>query len=151
MQESFTVGSFVITPYNIFHSLRAPANAYKITTNKCTLLYAADLAGIKNPQEAFNGVDIYIGDGSIIDRNMLQHEQDGQLVCHAPITQQIQWCAENKVYHAIFTHCGAEIINKGFHKSENIIRNIGEEHGVYATIAYDNLCITCSDVLSHEI
>lgn len=150
MQESFTIGSITVTPYNIYHSLLAPANAYKITTDACTLLYAADLAGVENPQEAFDDVDIYIGDGSIVDRTMLQHEEDGQLVGHAPISQQITWCADHGVHHAIFTHCGAEIINQDFHTVEKQIRDMGQEHDIYATIAYDGLQTTCQELLAHK-
>ena len=101
-QETITKGNNLsITPYNVFHSVHAPAVGYKITNGTCTIFYASDLASIENPKEALDGVHLYIGDGSIIDRNILVREHSGQPTGHASIEEQLKWCSDNGIKQAL--------------------------------------------------
>ena len=146
LQEPVTIGDITITPYNVFHSTRAPAVGFRIETDECTLFYSGDLAAIED-DSALDGVDLYIGDGSIITRNMLVTESNGQPVGHAPISQQLQWCANHDIRYAIFTHCGAAIVKQDFDEAQHHVSKLAAEHNITAYLAYDGFTITYTTVI----
>lgn len=92
----------------LHHSLRAPAVGYRIGGRRKALFYAPDVAALVDPK-SLHGVDLYIGDGSALDDNLLRIEQG--LPCgHAPLLEQLRWCHGAKVANMIVTHCGEAII-----------------------------------------
>jgi hypothetical protein len=86
-------------------------------------------------------VAIYVGDGATVVRSMVRR-RDHALIGHAPIAAQLGWCAENRVARAIFTHCGSGIVKSDARRIKARIRQLGAEHGVEASVAYDGLMLT---------
>jgi len=143
--DTITKGNHLsITPYNVFHSIHAPAIGYKISNGTCTIFYVSDLAKIEKPEKALDGVHVYIGDGSIIDRDILLRENAGQPTGHASIEDQLSWCADYGVTQAIFTHCGTEIVSGKTEDAQSKIQTLGEKYGVTARLAYDGMTLTCA-------
>jgi phosphoribosyl 1,2-cyclic phosphodiesterase len=103
------VGQLKLTPYAVAHSLRAPAVGLRIDSPADRFCYVPDIAGLQCP-ELLQGCSLYIGDGSIWDDSLLRRE--GERLCgHAPIPLQLEWCKQAGIAEALFTHCGAQIVN----------------------------------------
>lgn len=74
-----------------------------------------DVVRIWDQSEALRGVDIYIGDGASIARPILRTRAK-TVIGHVSIRTQIEWCREERIRRAIFSHCGSEIV-KGEQKA----------------------------------
>jgi uncharacterized circularly permuted ATP-grasp superfamily protein len=105
----FAVCGIRFEAFPVEHSLIAPAVGCRVTDGKCCVFYAPDLVRIYASAEALCGIDIYIGDGASITRPILRH-RNGMLIGHASIRSQLEWCAEESMRRAIFSHCGSEIV-----------------------------------------
>lgn len=107
--QPLTVLGLHIEAVTLHHSLRAPAVGYRIGTAGHTLFYAPDVAALVDPAEDLQGVDLYIGDGSALDRTLLRLEQD--FPCgHAPVQEQLHWCHDAGIGYMLISHCGEAII-----------------------------------------
>ncbi len=152
-RKKIKFGSLTIEPFEVEHSLRAPAMGYRISSQEKTIFYVSDLVKIHNEKQALSNIDLYIGDGAIITRTMLVRHKDHHLVGHSPIETQLAWCKKYKVPRAIFTHCGSEItkhqttnaINPDTKKILDTIKLLGKKYGVRLEIAIDRKTITLSE------
>lgn len=97
------VAGITIEAVPVVHSVRAPAVGYRITARGVTVFYAPDIAALPRPAHALGGVRLYIGDGAAVTRPILRR-RGGTLVGHASIASQLDWCGEQDVTRAIFTH-----------------------------------------------
>lgn len=122
------------------HSLRCPAVGYRIGVGRAAVFYVPDVAAIPGHAEVLAGSTLFIGDGAAITRPILR-ERDGVLLGHAPIRTQLGWCADAGIRHAVFTHCGSEIVAGDERRLGAKIRALARECGVSARIAYDGLQI----------
>ena len=130
-----------IEVHPVFHSFRAPAVALRIANDHKTLFYAPDVAGLADPLSSLAEVDLYIGDGAAFDDSLLRIEEG--IVCgHAPIAQQLEWCAAAGVKRALFTHCGAAIVTGNEKEQQERVRALGTRWDIQAAIAYDGLDVT---------
>ena len=136
----FEVGGASLEAFPVDHSIRAPAVGYRVRGDGAAFFYVPDLAAIRHQSEALGGVAIYVGDGATVVRSMVRR-RDHALIGHAPIAAQLGWCAENRVARAIFTHCGSGIVKSDPRRIEARIRQLGTEHGVEASVAYDGLML----------
>jgi hypothetical protein len=118
------------------HSIRAPAVGYRITTGRAHVFYAPDIVSIHNPHEALTGIQIYIGDGASITRPILR-KRGGIFIGHSSIRVQLEWCRNEGVRQAIFTHCGTQIVSGDEHTVNGKVTALGEQLGVAAQIAFD--------------
>jgi len=134
------IAGVTIKAYPVEHSIRAPAVAVRIEADGAVVLYAPDVVYIPDNEEAFDGVDLYVGDGSSI-REALVRKSDDSLIGHAPIRTQIGWCGKHGVSRALFTHCGTEIVAGDERSLGAEIRSMGEERGVEAGIAHDGMTL----------
>lgn len=147
------IGNLIIEPFNVEHSLRAPAMGYRITDGKKTIFYVSDLVNIIDAKQALSNVDLYIGDGAIVIRRMLVRHKDHHLVGHSPIEAQLDWCKKYSIPQAIFTHCGSEITkhqtadpkDPGTKKLLDRIRLLEEKYGVRVAIAIDGQIVTLNE------
>jgi len=139
----FRVGGVTLEAFKVEHSLRAPAVGYRIDAGGPSVFYVPDVAAICEQHAALDGVSLYIGDGATIVRSMVR-ERDHALIGHAPIATQLGWCEEEGVVRAIFTHCGSLIVKSDARKIAARIADLGEAHGVEASVAYDGLTLTLS-------
>jgi hypothetical protein len=61
----------------------------------------------------------------------------GQLIGHAPVTAQLDWCESAGVARAVFTHCGSEIVRGNARQLNALVRRLGRMHGITAGLACD--------------
>jgi phosphoribosyl 1,2-cyclic phosphodiesterase len=140
-RDPFTIGGVRFEAFPVDHSLRAPAVGYRAAVDGATFFYVPDVAAIPNQGEALGGIDLYVGDGATIKRSMVRR-RDHVLIGHAPITSQLDWCEEERVARAIFTHCGSLIVKGEAKRIEARIRALGAERGVEASVAHDGVAMT---------
>lgn len=118
-----------VEPFEVIHSLRAPAVGYRISAGRASIFYVPDVVNIKERETALKGVDAYIGDGATLDSPMVRRKDD-QLFGHTTIRAQLMWCAENGVDLAIFTHCGSQIVEGDERTLKPKLKQYAEERGV---------------------
>ena len=97
-----------------------------------------DVAGFPDHREALADIALFIGDGASTTRPLLRRRH-GVPLGHAPIRVQLGWCRDAGVRHAVFTHCGTEIVGADPRELGAEIRALAREYGVRARIAYDGL------------
>lgn len=138
-RHPFYVAGIRCEAFALQHSPRAPAVGYRLQAGRASVFYCPDVAAIPEPRRALGGVRLYIGDGASFAQPLLRLEH-GMLYGHAPIPDQLQWCAEHRVPRMLVSHCGEEIV-----ADENRIacrlRERARRVGVEAGIAYDGLTI----------
>jgi phosphoribosyl 1,2-cyclic phosphodiesterase len=134
--EKLTIGELAFEAFPVEHSLRAPAVGYRVRSAGAALIYVPDVASIPELSRVFPAVDLYIGDGATIVRPLLRTRGD-ELIGHAPIAAQLQWCRSGGVRRAIFTHCGSQIVAGDEQKASIRVRELGREQGVEAGLAHD--------------
>ena len=139
----FRIGGVRFEAFNVEHSLRAPALGYRIDGGGPCVFYVPDVAAICDRRAALRHASLYVGDGATIVRSMVR-KRDHALIGHAPITAQLSWCEEGGVSQAIFTHCGSLIVKSDARKIAARIANLGNAHGVEASVAYDGLTLDVS-------
>lgn len=137
-RKPLIVAGITFEAFPLEHSLRAPAVGYRITAGKATVFYAPDVVSIHGQEDALKGVDVYVGDGAAITRGIVRR-RDGTPIGHASIRTQLDWCAEEGVRHAIFTHCGSEIVRGDARAAAAKVAALGRERDVEAEIAFDGM------------
>jgi phosphoribosyl 1,2-cyclic phosphodiesterase len=137
----FTIGGISFEAFRVEHSLRAPAVGYRVSAGGPAFFYVPDLAAICLQHAALEGIVLYIGDGATVTRSMVRR-RGHVLIGHAPIVAQLAWCEQEGVREAIFTHCGSGIVRSDARKMAARVADLGEAHGVAASIAYDGLTVT---------
>lgn len=121
------------------HSLRAPAVGFRITVGAGTLFYVPDVVDIPDLEPTLRGVQLYVGDGASPTRPIIRR-RNGTPIGHASIRTQLDWCAAVGVRHAIFTHCGSQIL-RAEASTAALVETMGRERGVEASLAHDGLTL----------
>jgi phosphoribosyl 1,2-cyclic phosphodiesterase len=140
-QQPIQIGSLKIEAFIVDHSLRAPAVGYRISTKDISFFYVPDLIKIHDQKTALRDVHVYIGDGAIVTRTILERERDHVMIGHTPIEKQLQWCKKERVERMIVTHCGSEIVKHDEETMREIVENLGQKYGVSVCIAYDGMVV----------
>lgn len=138
LRRPLVIGGLTLEAFPLEHSVRAPAVGYRITAGTATVFYAPDVVSIREPEDALEGIEVYVGDGAAITRSIVRR-RDGAMIGHASIRTQLDWCAEEGVRRAIFTHCGSEIVRGNERAAGAKVAALGEERGVEAEIAFDGM------------
>lgn len=120
------------------HSTIAPAAGYRVGAGDVTIFYVPDVVYIPERAEAFSGASVYVGDGATMTRSMVRKPGE-ELIGHTPVRTQLTWCQKEGVPKMIVTHCGSEIVEGDERKLGAELRQMAEERGVEAQIAYDSL------------
>jgi phosphoribosyl 1,2-cyclic phosphodiesterase len=136
LRKSVTIAGIQFKASPVCHSVRAPAVGYRVSANGGCFFYLPDVADLPDVSGALGGIDLYIGDGATVQRSMVR-SRHGTLIGHAPITTQLRWCENAGVRHAIFTHCGSPIVRGDQRALNTLIRRLGRERGVDASLACD--------------
>lgn len=131
------LAGLTIEAFGVLHATRAPTVALKLGGD-ATLLYAPDVVDIDDRAAALAGCDLYVGDGVSLTRSHVRRT-GGTLVGHTTIRAQLGWCQEAGVPHALFTHCGREIIAGDERSLGPELRRLGAERGVEAGFAHDGM------------
>ncbi len=136
-RTTYSVGAIAFEAVPVEHSLRAPAVAFRVTAGATTVLYAPDVVAIPRHEQELARVSLYIGDGASPTRPIIRR-REGTAIGHASIRMQLDWCAEAGLRHAIFTHCGSQVLRAEAHTAA-LVEAMGRERGVSASLAYDGL------------
>jgi ribonuclease BN (tRNA processing enzyme) len=126
--------------FPVEHSLHAPAVGYRVSAGRVVVFYVPDVVFIKEREAALSGVRLFIGDGATLTRPLIRR-RDGRLIGHTPVRTQLTWCKEADIRRAIITHCGSEIVTGDAAEVEAQVKAMGEERGVEATIAHDEMTL----------
>lgn len=134
----FDIRGIRFEAFPVEHSIRAPAVGYRISTERAALFYAPDNVRIHDQQEALAAVQLYVGDGASISRPILRKREDA-FIGHASIRMQLEWCHDEGVPRAVFTHCGTQIVSAGKRVMDETVATLGRQVGVAAEIAFDGM------------
>lgn len=134
------IGGMEFVAYPVDHSLRAPAVGYRIGIDGRDIFYAPDLIAIPARRRALRHVQLYIGDGASLVRPIVRR-RGRALIGHASIRTQIEWCAQERIPRAIFTHCGSAIVGADARDVAATVRGMGEACGVDVSVARDAMAI----------
>jgi len=137
-RDLFTIEGIGFEAFPVEHSIRSPAVGYRVTAGRVTVFYGPDLVYIHDRDAALEGAALYVGDGATLEQSFVRR-QDGHLIGHTPVRTQLTWCAKTGVPEAVFTHCGAEIVEGDERSIGATLRHWAEERGVTASIAHDGL------------
>lgn len=136
LRKSTTIDGVRFTAFPVRHSIRAPAVGYRVSAEGSCFFYLPDVAELPRASNALRGSSLYIGDGATMRRTMVR-KKCGTSIGHAPITVQLAWCKAAGIRHAVFTHCGSEIVGGDARTFNALVRRLGREHGVIARLACD--------------
>lgn len=139
-KKPFRLGDITFTSFPVIHSIRCPAVGYRITMGKTTLFYVPDLIDIIDRHRALKGVQLYIGDGATINHPIVRRKGD-VLFGHTTIRAQLGWCQQEKIPQALFSHCGSQIVEGDGRVLGALVRKLGFEREVSASIAHDGMVI----------
>ena len=142
-RRTVDLGGIAVEAFPVEHSVNAPAVGLHIAAGRWAVFYAPDVVSILDRRAALDDVDIYIGDGSSIQRSLVRRTKRG-LVGHAPVRTQLGWCEQEGVSEAVFTHCGTPIVEGDERKLGPEVRRLGRERGVNAQLAHDAQIVAVS-------
>jgi phosphoribosyl 1,2-cyclic phosphodiesterase len=144
-RKPFKIHNIHFEAFSASHSIKCPAVGYKITAGKTTIFYIPDVIAIAERKKALAKVQLYIGDGSTIQRSMVRTIGEALIkVGHAPIATQLGWCQKECVPQAIFSHCGSEIVDGDERTLKSRVNKLARERGLEAQIAFDDMEIQIS-------
>jgi phosphoribosyl 1,2-cyclic phosphodiesterase len=147
------IGPFTVKAFPVSHSIKAPAVGFIINAGTDRVAYFPDVLSIEDREEALKDVDLYIGDGSAIEKQLVRRK-DGEVYGHAQISTQINWLKEAGVKKAVFTHFGEEAIQLPMSVLKQKLKQLGEpEVSVVpavdnATLEFDSETVSKADTLS---
>ncbi len=132
------ISDIMFEAFPVEHSILAPSVGYRVSAGRARIFYGPDLIFIHDRAAAFNGVQIYIGDGATLTRSFVR-KRGKRLIGHAPVRTQLMWCRKEGVPRAIITHCGSEIVIGDERKLTAKLRAMTTDLGFDASIAYDGM------------
>jgi phosphoribosyl 1,2-cyclic phosphodiesterase len=132
------VEGLTVQAFPVVHSLRAPAVGFRIEARGRSFFYVPDVVAIVEPLAALSGIDLYVGDAATMTRPMVRR-RGGRLFGHTTVRAQLGWCEKAGVRHAVFTHCGGEIVDGDERRLGAKLRAMARERGLTARFAYDGL------------
>jgi ribonuclease BN (tRNA processing enzyme) len=77
------------------------------------LVYSGDIVAFGQPEEALDGAEIYVGDGSTLRGSLVRRHPSGALMGHTTVRAQLGWLAKHGVPRAVFSHFGKGPIEMG--------------------------------------
>jgi phosphoribosyl 1,2-cyclic phosphodiesterase len=137
-REPTEIAGIGFEAFPVAHSSRAPAVGYRIAAGQVSIFYVPDVVWIRDREGAMSGAKLYVGDGATVTRSMIRKIGDA-LIGHVPVRTQLTWCQKTGVSRAIFTHCGAEIVEADARTIQAKLQALAKERKVEAQIAYDGL------------
>jgi hypothetical protein len=141
VKHQFAVANLLVEAWPVEHSLLAPAVGYRVTAGSARIFYVPDIARLPSPVAALREVDLYVGDGATFDRPLIR-PRGSVRIGHATIGTQLEWCAAAGVKHAVFTHCGSDVVRSAPRAAAARLAAMARERGVRARFAYDGLRMT---------
>jgi hypothetical protein len=133
------IAGITFTSFPLVHSIRAPAVGLRAHAGRATIFYVPDVLWIEDRDEALSGIDMYVGDGAMVQRDLVR-KRDDKLFGHVSMRRQLEWCAKAGVQQAVFTHCGSGVV-RDHDAAATRVRAFGQALGVQASIATDGLVL----------
>jgi phosphoribosyl 1,2-cyclic phosphodiesterase len=141
LRDAVRIRDLAFEAFPVEHSLIAPAVGFRISCRRKSIFYVPDVVSIIHQEQALSGISTYIGDGASISRPLVR-TRNGAQIGHASIAAQLQWCQQEGVGRAIFTHCGSQIVTANEKQIARRIEDLGRKLALEASIANDGLEIT---------
>lgn len=137
LDEPLRIGPFRVRPYEVVHSIRAPAVGYRIRAGGTTIVYNPDIISIVSEESVLPGVDVYIGDGATLTRPLVRRA-NGALFGHTTVRAQLNWCKRYGIRRAYIVHCGKQLVQM---EPELLRERVNELAGpaMRASVAYDGM------------
>lgn len=107
--EELRLGPFRVRPYEVVHSIRAPAVVFRVRAGAMNLVYNPDIISIVHERSVLSGADVYIGDGSSLTRPIIRRRGDA-LFGHTTVRAQLNWCKRYGIRRAYIVHCGKQLV-----------------------------------------
>jgi len=136
LRRSKVIAGVSFKAFPVHHSIRAPAVGYRVSLETIRFFYLPDVAAFPRGSNALSEIILYIGDGATVQRTMVRRQR-GTRIGHAAISVQLGWCETAGISHAIFTHCGSEIVRGDARHFNPLVRRLGHKHGIDARLAHD--------------
>lgn len=133
--DEIRLGRFRIQPYDVVHSLRAPAVGFRIRAAGITIVYNPDIIAIVEEARVLEGVDLYIGDGASLTRPIVRRRGEA-LFGHTSVRAQLDWCKKHRIPRAFIVHCGKQLVRMDPAELERRVAELGGEN-VRASVAWD--------------
>lgn len=137
------LGPFRLTAIPVVHSVRCPCVAARLEVSGRTIVYSGDIVAFERPDEALDGVELYVGDGSTLARSLVRRHPSGALIGHTTVRAQLGWLGKSGVPRAVFSHFGKEPIEMGEAALRKSLENLASERapGCEVTAARDGLTL----------
>ena len=151
LKKPVTVEGLTVIPFPVWHSVKALTNCYIIKLGKFKIAYCPDVLYINPPERGLlKDVDLYIGDGSSLDKDLVRKPPKGYKpehirIGHASIKTQLKWLQDAGVKYAIFTHLGEWAMNLPERELRSKVLELGKKYEVKAWVAQDGTTIEFSD------
>lgn len=131
------LGPFRVRPYDVVHSIRAPAVGFRVTADGTTLVYNPDIISIVDERRVLRRVDVYIGDGASLTRPIVRRRGE-TLFGHTTVRAQLNWCKRHEIPRAYIVHCGKQLVEM---KPADLQQRVNELAGptIRAIVARDGL------------
>jgi ribonuclease BN (tRNA processing enzyme) len=137
--ELLRLGPFRVRPYDVIHSIRAPAVGFRVSADGATLVYNPDVISIVDEDRVLRNVDVYVGDGASLTRPLVRR-RDGSLFGHTTVRAQLNWCKRHGIPRAYIVHCGKQLVEMD---PKELSRRVDELAApVQAIVARDGLRVT---------
>jgi phosphoribosyl 1,2-cyclic phosphodiesterase len=133
------IAGMTFTAFPLVHSIRAPAVGLRAHAGRATIFYVPDVVEIEDVDKALAGIDLYVGDGASLRRELVRR-RDGVPFGHASMRTQLVWCRHAGVRRAIFTHCGSGVV-RDHEAAAATLAEFARTLGVEATLATDGLAV----------
>lgn len=133
--DQLRLGHFRIEPYDVIHSIRAPAVGFRIRAAGVTVVYNPDIISIVEEARVLRGVDVYIGDGASLTRPLVRRRGDA-IFGHTTVRAQLNWCKKHHIPRAFVVHCGKQLVQMDPAELERRVADLGGET-VRTCVAWD--------------
>jgi len=144
--SKFTVKGIQFRFYPVSHSTKAPANLIIFRVGDKKICYAPDCFWIKGYTKVLNGVNLYIGDGSSIDKDLIRRcKVHNEPVGHWSIRKQMDILAKVDVPYIIFSHVGEQIQEIDDRRVLSMIRSF-TKHDCVVELAHDGMEIDLEEL-----
>ena len=133
--QTLRLGPFTVRPYDVIHSIRAPAVGFRVRADGVTLVYNPDLISIPDEEHMLRGVDVYIGDGASLTRPLVRRRGEA-LFGHTTVRAQLGWCKRHAIPRAYIVHCGKQLVEMDPRELQRRVQELAGP-AVRATVARD--------------
>jgi len=107
-KQAFKLGPFTVKPVNVQHAKPGDPKAlgFRIDMGSKIIWHCSDVYRIPNYKKALKGVDIFIGDGASLKREIVHKRGAKTRYGHTSMEKQIKWALEGGIPRIYFTQIG---------------------------------------------